>query len=168
MPYLTNGNARDYFLEHPDGDRLHTVCLLHVHILLSHFACAAARHFSRSCLPPLTQDCPWRLESGMSPSCVEPYLHKSIFDVLQFNVLIDDSGRGVLCDFGLSRVKANVTSRTMKQSKGDVVGSRSWMAPERLTGGSLKKPCDIYAFGMTLHEVSAVVLRLSLYSSDET
>jgi serine/threonine protein kinase len=28
------------------------------------------------------------------------------------------------------------------------------MAPERLLGGSLEKPCDIYAFGMTLYEVS--------------
>lgn len=27
------------------------------------------------------------------------------------------------------------------------------MAPERLLGGSLKKPCDMYAFGMTLYEV---------------
>jgi serine/threonine protein kinase len=96
----------------------------------------------------------------MSLGCIEPYLHQSIFDALQFNVLIDDSGRGVLCDFGLSRVKTNVTSRTTKQSRGDVVGSRSWMAPERLMGGSLKKPCDIYAFGITLHEVSFVVFAL--------
>jgi serine/threonine protein kinase len=36
-----------------------------------------------------------------------------------------------------------------------VLGSRNWMAPERLPGGSLKIPCDIYAFGMTLYEVSA-------------
>jgi len=64
----------------------------------------------------------------------------------------------VLCDFGLSRVKSDVTSRTTKPGAGDIVGSRSWMAPERLLGGSLKKPCNIYAFGMTLHEVSAVLL----------
>jgi serine/threonine protein kinase len=59
----------------------------------------------------------------------------------------------VLCDFGLSRVKADVTSRTAANDISGVVGSRNWMAPERLLGGSLKKPCDIYAFAMTLYEV---------------
>jgi serine/threonine protein kinase len=71
----------------------------------------------------------------------------------QLNVLIDDSGKAVLCDFGLSRVKADVTSRTVRAT-GGVVGSRNWMAPEQLLGGLLEKPCDIYAFGMTTYEVS--------------
>jgi WD40 repeat protein len=70
-------------------------------------------------------------------------------------VLIDDSIKAVLCDFGLSRVKADVTSRTTRSDGGSAEGSRNWMAPERLLGGSLKKPCDIYAFGITLHEVSS-------------
>ena len=34
------------------------------------------------------------------------------------------------------------------------MGSRNWMAPEQLLGGLLKKPCDIYALGMTIYEVS--------------
>jgi len=70
-------------------------------------------------------------------------------------VLVDSSGKAVLCDFGLSRIKADTTSRTIARSDGDgIMGSRNWMAPELLLGGSLKKPCDIYAFGMTLFEVS--------------
>ena len=73
----------------------------------------------------------------------------------QLNVLIDDSGKSVLCDFGLSRVKADATSRIARQDGGVIVGSRNWMAPERLRGGALKEPSDIYSFGMTLHEVSA-------------
>jgi serine/threonine protein kinase len=39
------------------------------------------------------------------------------------------------------------------------MGSRNWMAPELLLGGSLKMPCDIYAFGMTLYEVSLLLMR---------
>jgi len=51
-------------------------------------------------------------------------------------------------------MKADVASRTVRQTATTVTGSRNWMAPERLKGGSLKKPCDIYAFGMMIYEVS--------------
>jgi serine/threonine protein kinase len=87
---------------------------------------------------------------------------KASLDMSQLNVLIDDSGKAVLCDFGLSRVKADATSRTVTSGGGPVVGSRCWMAPERLLGGSLKKPCDIYAFAMTLYEVSTGRIALKI------
>jgi serine/threonine protein kinase len=64
-----------------------------------------------------------------------------------------------LCDFGLSRIKADATSRTGVKGDGrGIAGSRNWIAPELLLGGSLKKPCDIYAFGMTIYEVSLVLI----------
>jgi serine/threonine protein kinase len=68
-------------------------------------------------------------------------------------VLIDDSEKAVLCDFGLSRVKADATSRDVSGNAGNTLGSRNWMAPERLLGGSVQKSSDIYAFGMTVYEV---------------
>ena len=74
-------------------------------------------------------------------------------------MLIDGSGKAVLCDFGLSRIKADATSRTVVKPEGvNIVGSRNWMAPELLLGSSLKKSCDIYAFGMTLYEVSVLFI----------
>ncbi|KAF7982500.1 hypothetical protein HWV62_28092 [Athelia sp. TMB] len=70
------------------------------------------------------------------------------------NVLIDDSEKAVLCDFGLSRVKADASSRLVGDTQNRVVmGSRNWMSPERMLGGSLRKPCDTYAFGMTIFEI---------------
>ena len=63
------------------------------------------------------------------------------------NILIDDSGKGLLCDFGLSRIKTDATSHTAISTADHpvVMGSRNWMSPERLQGGSLKKPVDIGA-----------------------
>lgn len=72
------------------------------------------------------------------------------------NVLIDDSGKALLCDFGLSRVKADATSRTTT-FKSSNVGSRNWMAPERLKGGTPRKPSDIYALGITIFEVRSQI-----------
>jgi serine/threonine protein kinase len=84
--------------------------------------------------------------------------------ILQLNVLIDGGGKAVLCDFGLSRIKADVTSRTVAgSSQSGLMGSRNWMAPELLLGGSLKKPCDLYAFGMTLYEVGLTVVLSQMF-----
>jgi serine/threonine protein kinase len=69
------------------------------------------------------------------------------------NVLIDDGHNAVLCDFGLSRIKADITSNTIVAGPLPVIGSRNWMAPERLLGGSVRKPYDIYSYGMTIYEV---------------
>jgi serine/threonine protein kinase len=82
-------------------------------------------------------------------------------------VLIDDSGKAVLCDFGLTRIKADATTRTARADGGSIVGSRNWMAPELLLGGSLKKPCDIYAFGMTLYEVSLGLIGSQMLSLNQ-
>lgn len=71
------------------------------------------------------------------------------------NVLIDDGGKAVLCDFGLSRIKADATSRTATHQSSVAAGSRNWMSPERLSGGLARKPADVYAFGMTVYEVSS-------------
>jgi serine/threonine protein kinase len=64
--------------------------------------------------------------------------------VLQLNLL--------LCDLGVSRVKTDVTSRTTKPGGGEIVCSQSWMIPERLLGGDLKKPCDIWDYYAQMDE----------------
>jgi serine/threonine protein kinase len=68
--------------------------------------------------------------------------------------LIDDDHRAVLCDFSLSCIVADITDQTSVSNSNIVEGSRNWMAPERLQGGSLTKSTDIYALGMVIYEVS--------------
>ncbi|KAJ7777191.1 kinase-like domain-containing protein [Mycena metata] len=74
-------------------------------------------------------------------------------DLKGINVLIEDSGRALICDFGLVRIKADITSRTRSGGGTVVTGSRNWMAPELLSGSLPRPPSDIYAFGMTLYEL---------------
>ncbi|KAJ7495014.1 kinase-like domain-containing protein [Mycena latifolia] len=85
------------------------------------------------------------------------YLHSRKIchgDLKGINVLVDDLGRALLCDFGLSRIKADITSRTTQV--GTITsGSRNWMAPEMFAGSPARLPSDIYAFGMTVYERSS-------------
>ncbi|KZP31913.1 kinase-like protein [Athelia psychrophila] len=117
MPYLKNGNARDYIQNYPECNR------------------AAILH---------------QASLGLV------YLHNMNIvhaDLKGYNILIDDSGKAVLCDFGLSRVKTNINSQSMIAGDEEIYGSTNWMAPERLLGRSLRKPSDIYSFGMTIYEI---------------
>ncbi|KAJ6489906.1 kinase-like domain-containing protein, partial [Mycena sanguinolenta] len=74
-------------------------------------------------------------------------------DLKGINVLVEDSGRALLCDFGLARIKADITSHTRTANDTVVYGSRNWMAPELLSGSLPRPPSDIYAFGMTVYEL---------------
>jgi serine/threonine protein kinase len=76
--------------------------------------------------------------------------------IVQANVLVDDGENAVLCDFGLSRIKADITSRNLEANCGTITGSRNWMSPERLTGGRPRTPSDVYAFGLVIYEVCAL------------
>ncbi|KAJ7644865.1 kinase-like domain-containing protein [Roridomyces roridus] len=92
------------------------------------------------------------------------YLHSRKIchgDLKGINVLVEDSGRALLCDFGLTRINADITSRTRTAGTPAVSGSRNWMAPEMLAGALPRPPADIYAFGMTLYELYADEIPLS-------
>ncbi|KAJ7025581.1 kinase-like domain-containing protein [Mycena alexandri] len=92
------------------------------------------------------------------------YLHSRKIchgDLKGINILVDDLGRCLLCDFGLARLKADITSRTDNVGATITSGSRNWMAPELFEGSRAKPPSDIYAFGMTMYELYADEIPLS-------
>ncbi|KAJ7347947.1 kinase-like domain-containing protein [Mycena albidolilacea] len=86
------------------------------------------------------------------------YLHSRKIchgDLKAINVLVENSGRALLCDFGLARLKADASTRTISTAleAPQIQGSPNWMAPELLNGSRYRFPSDVYAFSMTLYEL---------------
>lgn len=68
-------------------------------------------------------------------------------DVKPGNVLIDDSGRAVLADFGIARAADTPAFTTT----GVLVGSPSYIAPERAQGEQGGPASDLWSLGATLY-----------------
>lgn len=79
------------------------------------------------------------------------YLHGSGIvhrDVKPSNVLLDDDGRPVLGDFGVSRL----VDSTRLTTTGQIVGTAAYLAPEQVRGGEAGPAADVYALGLVLVE----------------
>jgi len=71
------------------------------------------------------------------------FLHRNnIFhrDLKSANVLMFDNLRLKLCDFGLSKIKTEASSR----SKAGPVGTAAWMSPEEMDGDPADELTDVY------------------------
>jgi serine/threonine-protein kinase len=93
----------------------------------------------------------WHLLQGLHAAHVEGVLHR---DIKPANVIVEPvpgSGvsRIVLIDFGFAALQG--MPRLTRE--GTVVGSPSYMAPERLMGDALDVSSDLYAIGATLFEL---------------
>ncbi len=68
------------------------------------------------------------------------------------NVLIEDTGRVVLTDFGLARAESVGTQMTRSWA---VMGTPEYMAPEQVEGktAQIDKRTDVYALGVMLYEI---------------
>jgi eukaryotic-like serine/threonine-protein kinase len=60
------------------------------------------------------------------------------------NTMVDDAGRVVLLDFGLSKI---VESETNITAHGTVVGSLGYMSPEQARGDAVDSRTDVYGIG---------------------
>ena len=68
-------------------------------------------------------------------------------DVKPDNVLVDDAGRAHLTDFGI----ATTTGDSSLTATGTVLGSPSYMSPERATGQQPQPQDDLWSVGATLY-----------------
>jgi hypothetical protein len=71
-------------------------------------------------------------------------------DVKPQNVLLDDSGRVYLADFGIAKI---VESSAHMTQTGMITGTPQYMAPEQALGKSIDKTIDIYALGIVAYEL---------------
>jgi serine/threonine protein kinase len=72
-------------------------------------------------------------------------------DVKSLNLLLDESGRVLVSDFGISKQSSTATA-TMGGG-GGMKGSAPWMAPESIRGQPFTQACDVYAFGIVIWEI---------------
>ncbi|EJU00703.1 kinase-like protein, partial [Dacryopinax primogenitus] len=73
-------------------------------------------------------------------------------DLKGVNILIDDSCKAVVCDFGLSKVKQHALSRAPSSIGGQSPGTLRFMSPEQMMG-KLVKATDVYSYAMLLYEI---------------
>ncbi len=71
-------------------------------------------------------------------------------DLKPANILIDDSEKAVITDFGIAR---STHAGTFATAAGAIIGTLAYMAPEQATGRPVDQRADIYAFGLILSEM---------------
>jgi hypothetical protein len=71
-------------------------------------------------------------------------------DIKPSNILIDDTGRAYVGDFGLARLVEPIEHWTRS---GTVVGTPQYMAPEQGMTGSVDERCDTYSLGIVAYEM---------------
>jgi tRNA A-37 threonylcarbamoyl transferase component Bud32/tetratricopeptide (TPR) repeat protein len=69
-------------------------------------------------------------------------------DIKPGNILIDNSGRPHIVDFGIARISSSTLTQT-----GTTLGTPNYMSPEQVAGRKVDHRADIFALGAILYEL---------------
>jgi serine/threonine protein kinase len=69
-------------------------------------------------------------------------------DIKPANILLDNSGKPHICDFGVAHVEMSTITQT-----GATIGTPSYMSPEQVMGKKIDKRSDIFSLGAILYEL---------------
>jgi serine/threonine protein kinase len=94
-----------------------------------------------------TLDLMCQLLTGLAYAHAQGIVHR---DVKPSNLLVTHDGQLKITDFGIAKVASFKQTQT-----GLLMGTPSYMAPERFTGGGSDQRCDIYAAGVLCFELLA-------------
>jgi HAMP domain-containing protein len=95
--------------------------------------------------PARLRDCAWQITRGLAAAHAAGLIHR---DIKPSNLMLCAGGVYKLLDFGLAEVgHSNLTD------SGEVVGTRRYIAPERLDGAEATPASDLWALGVTLCEL---------------
>jgi serine/threonine-protein kinase len=83
--------------------------------------------------------------SGLEALWAAGMVHR---DIKPANILLDESGKGYITDFGL----AKDTQGSLLTLPGQALGSMDYMAPEQIRGEEVSAATDVYALGCVMYE----------------
>ena len=101
--------------------------------------------------------CAIQIAEALSVAHAAGIVHR---DLKPSNLMVDESGRVKVLDFGLAKLVAPVSaaadySTTIATSPGMIIGTVAYMSPEQAEGKSVDIRSDVFSFGSVLYEMLA-------------
>jgi serine/threonine protein kinase len=99
-------------------------------------------------------DIPWKLRVTIAKDAISAiaWLHENDLihrDIKTENILVDDSWRAVVADYGFARKFAAGSSKSAMT----ILGTDEFMAPEVIFGEEYDERADVFSFGVVLAEI---------------
>jgi serine/threonine-protein kinase len=93
--------------------------------------------------------------SALSAAHDKGIIHR---DLKPANIIVSDSGQTKVLDFGLSKMRENISADAPSMTRletqaGTVVGTPAYMSPEQIAGRDVDQRSDIFSLGVILYEM---------------